>query len=139
MALPFSYNVRNLIVRWRDDARDGAIALVVAVLIVLILDGARLQAGVAGDRFDRYAVLTQRGSTGEFHLRHLARSCELGDRRQPERRDSNGRPLASPEVFVVAALPRRTAASTSLDVVTPLAFQVRQVCASSAGDRFHRG
>ena len=37
MALPLSYNVRNLVVRWRvTTLAIGAIALVVAVLVVLV-------------------------------------------------------------------------------------------------------
>ena len=43
MALPLSYNIRNLIVRWKVTLLAiGGIALVVAVMLVLDRDGERL-------------------------------------------------------------------------------------------------
>ena len=142
MALPFGYNVRNLIVRWRvTTLAIGAIALVVAVLIVLIsmAQGFRLALQATGSTAN--AVLTQRGSTGELTSgisRDHANSVIVDSR---VRRDSNGRPLASPEVFVVAALPRRDGVLTnvSLRAVTPLAFEVRQGVRIIRGRSFHRG
>ena len=83
MALPFSYNVRNLIVRWRvTTLAIGAIALVVAVLIVLIsmAQGFRLALQATGSTD---TPCSPSGARPASHLRHLARSCELGDRRQP--------------------------------------------------------
>ena len=142
MALPFTYNVRNLIVRWRvTTLAIGAIALVVAVLIVLIsmAQGFRLALQATGS-IDN-AVLTQRGSTGELTSgisRDHANSVIVDSR---VRRDPNGRPLASPEVFVVAALPRQDGVLTNVSLrgVTPRAFEVRQGVRIIRGRSFQRG
>ena len=142
MALPFSYNVRNLIVRWRvTTLAIGAIALVVAVLVVLIsmAQGFRLALQATGSTDN--AVLTQRGSTGELTSgvsRDNANAVIVDSR---VRRDANGRPLASPEIFVVAALPRKTGpvVNVSLRGVTPVAFEVRNGVRIIRGRRFERG
>jgi putative ABC transport system permease protein len=75
------------------------------------------------------AVLTQRGSTGELTSGisfDNARAVMVDDR---VARDGLGNPLASPEVFVVAALPRKdtgSAANVSLRGIKPIATRVRQ-------------
>jgi putative ABC transport system permease protein len=142
MALPLSYNVRNLIVRWRvTTLAIGAIALVVAVLVVLIAmaQGFRLALQATGSTDN--AVLTQRGSTGELTSgisRDNANAVIVDSR---VRRDSNGRPLASPEIFVVASLPRKDGpvANVSLRGVTPAAFAVRNGVRIVRGRSFQRG
>jgi putative ABC transport system permease protein len=129
MALPLAYNFRNLVVRWRvTTLAIGAIALVVAVLVVLIAmaNGFRLALQATGSTAN--AVLTQRGSTGELtsgvsfdNARAVAVDARVA-------RDAVGNPLASPEVFVVASLPRRDGATVNVSLrgVTPMAFRVRQ-------------
>ncbi len=142
MALPFTYNVRNLIVRWRVTALAvGAIALVVAVLVVLVAmaNGFRIALRATGSTAN--AVLTQRGSTGELTSGisfDNARAVMVDDR---VARDARGLPLASPEIFVVASLPRRDGrvANVSLRGVTPAAFVVRQGVAIIRGRSFAPG
>ena len=142
MALPFSYNVRNLIVRWRVTMMAvGAIALVVAVLVVLfaMANGFRiaLQATGATDN----AVLTQRGSTGELTSGvsfDNARAVIVDHR---VARDEIGNPIASPEIFVVAALPRLDGKVTNVSLrgVKPAAFAVRKGVRIVAGRAFATG
>jgi putative ABC transport system permease protein len=142
MALPITYNIRNLIVRWRvTTLAIGAVALVVAVLVVLMAmaNGFRIALQATGSLEN--AVLTQRGSTGELTSGlslETARVVMVDDR---VARDSNGNPLASPEVFVVASLPRRDgrAANVSLRGVKPIAFQVRNGVRIIRGRPFTRG
>lgn len=142
MALPLTYNIRNLIVRWRvTTLAVGAIALVVAVLVVLIAmaNGFRLALQATGSVEN--AVLTQRGSTGELTSGislDNARAVMVDDR---VLRDAIGNPLASPEMFVVAALPRHDGmiANVSLRGVTPRAFEVRQGVRMINGRVFTRG
>ena len=128
MALPFSYNVRNLIVRWRvTTLAIGAIALVVAVLVVLISMAQGFRIALQATGTTENAVLTQRGSTGELTSgisRDNANAVIVDSRVQ---RDTQGRPLASPEVFVVASLPRKDGVVTNVSLrgVTARAFQVR--------------
>jgi putative ABC transport system permease protein len=142
VALPFSYNVRNLIVRWRlTTMAIGAIALVVAVLVVLfaMANGFRiaLQATGATDN----AVLTQRGSNGELTSGvsfDNARAVMVDDR---VARDDIGNPIASPEIFVVASLPRLDGAVTNVSLrgVKPAAFIVRKGVRIVEGRAFQRG
>ena len=142
MPLPFTYNVRNLLVRWRvTTLAIGAIALVVAVLVVLIsmAQGFRIALRATGTTDN--AVLTQRGSTGELTsgLSRDNANAVMVDARVM--RDGDGRPLASPEVFVVAALPRKDGpvANVSLRGVTPRAFEVRHAVRIIRGRTFQRG
>jgi putative ABC transport system permease protein len=142
VALPFSYNVRNLIVRWRVTTMAvGAIALVVAVLVVLfaMANGFRiaLQATGATDN----AVLTQRGSNGELTSGvsfDNARAVMVDDR---VARDEIGNPIASPEIFVVASLPRLDGKVTNVSLrgVKPAAFVVRKGVRIVDGRTFQRG
>ena len=67
MALPLSYNVRNIVVRWQVTLLAvGGIALVVAVLLVLtaMANGFRMALRATGS--PQNAIVTQRGSTGEL-------------------------------------------------------------------------
>jgi putative ABC transport system permease protein len=143
MALPLSYNVRNLIVRWRVTVLAvGAIALVVAVLVVLfaMANGFRIALQATGSIEN--AVLTQRGSTGELTSGisfDNARAVMVDDR---VARDEVGNPLASPEMFVVASLPRKdtaTITNVSLRGVKPMALRVRHGVKIIRGRMFTRG
>jgi putative ABC transport system permease protein len=143
MALPLSYNTRNLIVRWKvTTLAVGAIALVVAVLVVLIAmaNGFRLALQATGSVDN--AVLTQRGSNGELTSGinfDNARAVSVDDR---VARDVRGSPIASPEIFVVASLPKRdggAVVNVSLRGVTPAAFFVRQGVKIIEGRSFTRG
>jgi putative ABC transport system permease protein len=142
MALPFSYNIRNLIVRWRvTTLAIGAIALVVAVLVVLISMAQGFRIALQATGTTENAVLTQRGSTGELTSgisRDHANSVIVDARVQ---RDADGRPLASPEVFVVASLPRHDGVVTNVSLrgVTPRAFEVRHGVRVIRGRTFQRG
>ncbi len=129
MALPLVYNLRSLRVRWRAALLAvGAIALVSAVLVAMsaMADGFRLTLRATG-RPDN-AVVVQRGSLSELTswVSLDARNRLVVDARVA--RGADGQPLASPEIVVVAALPRRSdRAPTNVTVrgVTPRAFDVR--------------
>jgi putative ABC transport system permease protein len=142
MALPFSYNVRNLLVRWRvTTLAIGAIALVVAVLVVLISMAQGFRIALQATGTIENAVLTQRGSTGELTSgisRDHANSVIVDSR---VLRDAQGNALASPEVFVVASLPRHDGVVTNVSLrgVTPRAFVVRDGVRMIRGRAFRRG
>ena len=142
MSLPFSYNLRNLLVRWRvTTLAIGAIALVVAVLVVLISMAQGFRIALQATGTTENAVLTQRGSTGELTSgisRDHANSVMVDSR---VLRDAGGRPMASPEIFVVASLPRRDGVVTNVSLrgVTPRAFDVRHNVRLIRGRTFQRG
>ncbi len=145
MALPLSYNIRNIAVRWQVTALAvGGIALVVAVLLVLtaMANGFRVALRATGST--QNAIVTQRGSTAELTSgmsRDTANTILVDSR---VARDGQGRPLASPEIVLVASLPRRgatDAAEVNVTVrgVSPMAFQVRQGLKIVQGRQFTPG
>jgi putative ABC transport system permease protein len=145
MALPLSYNIRNIAVRWQVTALAvGGIALVVAVLLVLtaMANGFRVALRATGST--QNAIVTQRGSTAELTSgmsRDTANTILVDSR---VARDGQGRPLASPEIVLVASLPRRGATdapevNVTVRGVSPMAFQVRQGLKIVQGRQFTPG
>lgn len=142
MALPISYNIRSLYVRGRVTLLAiGGIALVVAVLIVLVAmaNGFRLALSATGSPAN--AILTQRGSTSELTsgISRGHASVLVADDRVL--RDDQGRPLASPELVVVAVTRRRDGADVNTVVrgVSHEAFRVRSAVRLVRGRRFQPG
>ncbi|MBM3778134.1 MAG: ABC transporter permease [Acidimicrobiia bacterium] len=142
MALPLTYNLRNLRVRWRVTLLAvGGIALVIAVLIVLVsmADGFRLALRATGSPAN--AIVTQRGSGSELTSgvgRDEANALMVDDR---VARGPDNRPLASPEIVVVAVFERRDGAEVNAVVrgVTQTAFDVRTGIEIVEGRRFQPG
>lgn len=130
MALPLSYNIRNVAVRWRVTLLAvGGIALVVAVLLVLTSMANGFRVALRGTGSPENAIVTQRGSTSELtsgFSRDTASTIMVDSR---VARDAEGRPLASPEIVVVASLPRRsdgTDVNVTVRGVSMRAFEVRR-------------
>lgn len=130
MALPLSYNVRNLIVRWKVTILAiFGIGLVVTVFVVLVAmaNGFRLALRATGSTDN--GIVVQRGSNSEltsFYSREQANLIMNDDR---VARGADGAPLASPEIVIVANLPRRAdGAPTNVTIrgVQPRAFEVRR-------------
>ena len=129
MALPISYNVRNLAVRWQVTLLSiFGIGLVVTVFVVLLamVSGFRLALRATG--IPENAIIVQRGSADELTswvpLNH--RQLIVVDSRVA--RDGEGQPMASPEMVVVTNLPRRAdgqPTNVTIRGVTPRAFEVR--------------
>ena len=64
MALPISYNIRNLIVRWRVTLLAiGGIALVVAVMLVLVAMSNGFRVALRSTGSADNAIVIQRGQT----------------------------------------------------------------------------
>jgi putative ABC transport system permease protein len=143
MALPISYNVRNLRVRWRVTLLSiGGIALVVAVFVVLasMSIGFRLALRATG-RTDN-AIVVQRGSTSELTswVPLDQRNLLVVDARVA--RGADGQPLASPEMVVASNMPRRSdgqPTNVTIRAVTPRAFEVRGGIEIRQGRRFTPG
>src|SRR3954447_20621860 len=143
MALPLSYNVRSIGGRWQVTLLAvGGIALVVAVLLVLtaMANGFRVALRATGSPLN--AIVTQRGSSSELtsgFSRDNASTIVVDSR---VARDADGKPLASPEIVVVANLPRTTdGADVNVTVrgVSPMAFKVRQGVRIEQGRMFAPG
>ncbi|HEY8231449.1 MAG TPA: FtsX-like permease family protein [Vicinamibacteria bacterium] len=129
MAIPLSYNVRNVKVRWQLTLLAiSGIALVVAVFAVLMSMTEGFKTALRSTGRTDNAIVVQRGSGSE-----LTSGISLGDRNTilvDERvaRDTSGQPLASWEQVIVIGLPRATdgqPANVTLRAVIPRAFEVR--------------
>jgi putative ABC transport system permease protein len=129
MALPISYNVRNLRVRWQVTLLAiFGIALVVTVFVFLVAmsSGFRIALRATG-RTDN-AIVVQKGSQSE--LTSGIDKANAGIIKVDSRvaRGADGQPLASGEILVVASLKRKTDGAdvnVSIRGVPPQALAVR--------------
>lgn len=128
MALPISYNVRNLKVRWQvTTLAIFGIALVVSVVIVLLSMARGYSLALRATGLVENAMLVQRGSssglTSWVPLNHRVK-VEVDHRVS---RDAEGKPLSSPEIVVINNMPRFDGEPTNVTLrgVTPRAFEVR--------------
>lgn len=129
MALPISYNVRSLWVRRKVTMLAiGGIALVVAVLIVLVAMASGFRIALAATGSPDNAIVTQRGSGSELTSGFGRQAAQIISDDPRVQRNAQGRPLASPELVVVASLPSKLGVqpvNVLVRGVTPMAFTVR--------------
>jgi putative ABC transport system permease protein len=143
LALPLSYNLRNLGVRWRVNLLAiFGIALVVAVFVALASMAAGFRSALRATGRTDNAMVVQKGATSELTSgfpRDAAERIQVDER---VARGPDGAPLASPEIVVVANL-RRAAdgalSNVTLRGVTPRAFEVRGGIRVVTGRRFAPG
>jgi ABC-type lipoprotein release transport system permease subunit len=129
MALPITYSLRSLGVRWKSTllATIG-IALVVAVFVGLLsmASGFRLAlraSGTAGN-----AIVLEKGAMSELGSSFSKAAGDWAADDPRIARGGEGSPLVCPELVAVVALPKRSDGElTNLGVrgVTPAAFKVR--------------
>jgi ABC-type lipoprotein release transport system permease subunit len=143
MALPLSYNARNLKVRWKVTLLAvSGIALVVAVFIILVAMSSGFRLALRATGSPDNAILVQRGSEAELtsgFSREHANRILVDDR---VARDAQGKPLASPELVVVGEMKRQdsgVAVNVTIRGVSPMAFAVRSVVQVAEGRRFTPG
>jgi len=143
MALPLSYNLRNLKVRWQLTLLAvGGIALVVAVLVVLMAMAQGFSLALRATGSADNGIVTQRGSNSELTsgISQENAATIIADGRIA--RNDKGEILASPENVVVANLKRRADGQPTnvlIRGVTPVAFEVRRGIKLVAGRRFQPG
>ncbi len=129
MALPLSYNVRNVRVRWQVTLLAiSGIALVVAAFAVLMSMAEGFATALRSTGRRDNAMIVQPGSASELTsavpLEH--RNVILADARVA--RGPDGQALASWDWVVVMALPKKTDGQptiVTLRAVSPRAFEVR--------------
>ncbi len=129
MALPISYNVRNVRTRWQVSLLAViGIGLVVTVFVALMAMRTGFTLALRSTGVPGNAMVVQRGSASELTswvpLDH--RNKLVVDPRVAV--GSDGRPMASPEIVVVGAMPRRgdgLQTNVTIRGVTPKAFEVR--------------
>lgn len=105
--IPIVYNARSMLQRPVSSAFTAVgIALVVAVFIAMLALGQGLRAALATTGSDRNVVVVRKGADSELtsglsrdNARQLASSPHVAT-------GADGRPLVSPEVYVLIPLPR---------------------------------
>jgi putative ABC transport system permease protein len=143
MALPISYNIRNLRVRWQVTLLAViGIALVVAVFVVLgaMAAGFRIALKSTG-RTDNVIVL-QKGADSEMTSGIPRSGTNLMQVDSRVARDAKGQPMASPEILIVANLKRVTdgqETNVALRGVTLKAMEVRGDIKVTQGRAFQPG
>ena len=107
MAIPLTYNVRNLRVRWRlTIATAMGVALVVAVFIMVMALARGLKATYVSTGDERNLLVLRKGSTAESNSQ-LTRE-EISRIRYLDGivRDEKGDPMVSAEIIVLMNLER---------------------------------
>ena len=111
MALPVTYNLRNVMVRWRTTLFTIlGVTLVVAVYVLLQSMAAGIEKSSASTGDPRNVLIVRKGSTAESSSQVTREQFRLIPYLPEVARDALGRPLVSPDVLVLISLPRRTAA-----------------------------
>lgn len=144
MALPLSYNWRNLFVRKLSTALTfTVVSVVVLVLAVLLSFTAGIQASLnASGRADNLLVLKP-GATAESTSILSPEEIAKLSQTPGVARDAAGTPLLSPEMCVQASLPRRGPEALTANVavrgVDDAAFAVHTEVRLVEGQRFSQG
>ena len=108
MALPVTYNVRNVFVRWRTTGFTVlGVTLVVAVYVLLqsMAAGIQQSSGNTGD--PRNIMIVRKGSTAESSSLITREQFRLIPYLPEIAHDAQDRPLISADVIVLISLPRR--------------------------------
>jgi putative ABC transport system permease protein len=128
MALPLSYNVRNVRNRWQVTVLAvSGIALVVTVFTVLMAMSEGFSLALRATGRPENAMIVQRGSASELTSWIPLDQRDMILVRDEVARSADGHPLASPEDMVVTNKPKKDGEPTNVSVrgVTPKAFEVR--------------
>lgn len=142
MALPISYNVRNVRNRWQVTLLAiSGIALVVAVFTVLMSMSEGFAIALRATGSPGNAMIVQRGSASELTSWIPQDQKNLIMVRDEVARGADGQPLASPEVVIVTMKPKKDGEPTNITVrgVTPRGFQVRDGIKVVQGRNFTPG
>jgi putative ABC transport system permease protein len=143
MALPLTYNYRNVLVRWRATlATILGIGLVVAVFVLVqsLAVGLEKSAGNTGD--PRNIMIVRKGSTAESTSMVSLSQFQIIRYWDQIARDEAGRPLISADLICLISQPRIDGsgeANVSVRGVSPLGAQLRPQVKLVAGRWFTPG
>jgi putative ABC transport system permease protein len=143
MALPVTYNLRNVLVRWRTTLFTIlGVTLVVAVYVLLQSMAAGIEKSSASTGDPRNVLIVRKGSTAESSSQVTREQFRLLPYLPEIARDAQGRPLISADVLVLISLPRRTAAGEAnvlLRGISPVGMDLRPQVKLVAGHWFNPG
>ncbi len=140
MALPITYNVRNVFVRWRATlATVLGIALVVAVYVIVQSMAVGLEKSSSNTGDPRNLIVVRKGSTAESSSL-ISRDQFKALQYLPEiARNAQGLPLVSPDVLTLISLPRSSGkgeANVLVRGVSPQGIELRPQVALVEGRWF---
>src|SRR5437588_10766868 len=143
MALPLTYNFRNLRVRWKVTLLAiVGIGLVVVVFVALLSMASGFQIALRSTGSEQNAIVVQQGSTAELSSSVSSEQANLIADDPRVARAQDGSSLASPEFVTIVALPHRidgALVNVTLRAVTPKAFAVRNGITMVQGRSFRPG
>ena len=129
MALPVTYNVRNVLVRWRATAATIlGVGLVVTVYILMQAMAAGLERSSANTGDPRNVMIVRKGSTAESSSQVSREQFNTIQYWPQVERDAQDRPLVSGDLVVIMNLPRRDGtgeANVTLRGITPMGVTLR--------------
>ncbi len=143
MALPLTYNFRNVVVRWRATlATVLGIALVVAVFVLVqaLATGLEKSASNTGD--PRNVMIVRKGSTAESSSQVSLSQFQTLHYWPQIARDEKGVPLVSADVVTLISQPRidgKGEANVSVRGLTPMGMRLRPQVKLIAGRWFVPG
>jgi putative ABC transport system permease protein len=124
MALPLTYNFRNVIVRWRaTGATVLGIALVVAVFVLVQALAVGLEKSASNTGDPRNVMIVRKGSTAESSSQVSLEQFQMIHYWPQIARDENNVPLVSADVVTLISQPRidgKGEANVSVRGLTPM-------------------
>ena len=129
MGLISNYNLRSMLVRKATAAMTaGGIAMVVAVFVMTLAIAQGFRATLVASGSPQNAIVLRKGATAETVSAVLRSDVPILESFPQIARNADGRPLASPELVVIIALPRVTdnqPANVPVRGIGPRAFDLR--------------
>lgn len=143
MALPLSYNFRNVTVRWRATlATVLGIALVVAVFVLVQALAVGLEKSASNTGDPRNVMIVRKGSTAESSSQVSLQQFQTLRYWPQIERDEKGNPLVSADVVTLISQPRidgKGEANVSVRGLTPMGRFLRPQVTLVAGRWFEPG
>jgi len=143
MSIPLKYNLRNMRVRWRLTlATIAGVALVVWVFLFVMAVARGLRGTFVRTGDARNLMIMRKGSTAESSSQITRDEVRRIQYLDGIARDTDGTPLASPEILVLINLDRldRTgAANLLLRGVGPVGLRLRPTVTITEGRMFQPG
>jgi putative ABC transport system permease protein len=143
MAIPLSYNLSSLRVRWTSSVVAVlGIAGTVGVFVAMLSMAKGFKTTLVSSGSPRNAIVLRGGATSEMMSGIGLDQVRVVEDAPGVARDSAGSPLVSPEVVVIAPFPMKstgTDASVQVRGVSPKALQVRDNTKMIAGRFFEPG
>ena len=129
MALPITYNIRNVLVRWHTTGFTIlGVTLVVTVYVLLLSMAAGIKQSNTRTGDPRNIMIVRKGSTAESssviskeHSRLIFYMPEIA-------KDAQGHPLVTADVIILISLPRRDGkgeANVVMRGISPMGMELR--------------